>query len=348
MVVAHGAGVLMGYKFSPIVQNVEKDQKLASLVSLIVSVGLLAAKFWAFNNTGSQAIFSDAMESIVNVVAAILVIFVVAYASQPADRDHPYGHGKIEHLSAAFEGGLISFAALMIIIDAIQSLITGHQLNNLNSGLMVVAGAGFVNLALGYFLITVGKRKNSKALDASGRHVISDFWTSLGVVVGLFLVKWTGLVWLDSVAAIIVSLFLAKTGVALVRESMAGLLDEESEDALQGVVEVISQNLSTSVIQVHHLKMIRSGQFHHIDAHLVVPEYWDVKAVHTNIESFENSIIKSYKYNLELHFHLDPCRRAYCRYCNVPECPIRKESFEKRLPIDVGQLTDPEEPAEFQ
>jgi cation diffusion facilitator family transporter len=324
-----------------------KDQRNAALISLIVGTTLLILKFWAFNVTGSNSVFSDAMESIVNVFAAIVLIFVIYYSNRPADKDHPYGHGKIEYFSAAFEGGLISFAALMIIIDSVSELIKGYSIKNLDFGLVIVAVAGVINLALGYFLVRVGERRGSTALVASGKHVISDFWTSFGILLGLVVVKATGFIWLDSVMAIIVGLLLAKTGIKVVKDSIGGLMDEEDEQAIKLVAETFSKHISESVIQIHNLKMIRSGQYHHIDAHLVVPEFWDVAAVHENIDRFERRVMKDYPYNLELHFHLDPCRKVYCDFCDVKDCPIREKTFVKRLPLLMDHLTSPEEPAEL-
>lgn len=337
----------MNYKATQMPKGNIAEQKFASYISLVIGIIVLVAKFAAYRITGSNAIYSDALESIINVVTAVVLVFVIGYAVKPADRDHPYGHGKVEYFSAAFEGGLISFAALFIIIGAIQALIYGHTLQKLDTGLIIVSIAGLINLGLGIFLMRVGKKRDSKALVASGQHIISDFWTSFGIIVGLIFVKLTGLIWVDNIAAIIVGIFLAKTGFSIVKSSAAGLMDEENPEAIDLVAKTFEKHMSASVIQIHNLKMIRSGQYHHIDAHLVVPEFWDVKMVHKNIEQFERNVVKDYPYHLELHFHLDPCRRVYCKHCDVPNCPIRRYEFKHRLPLNVEQLTAPEEPDPF-
>ncbi|MGH7317983.1 MAG: cation diffusion facilitator family transporter, partial [Candidatus Rokuibacteriota bacterium] len=164
----------------------------AGAISLVVSVVLLAVKYQAYRLTGSTAILSDALESIVNVVAAVFAIGALLFAGRPADRNHPYGHGKMEFLSAAFEGGLIAFAALVIIYEVIQGLIHGVDLRALDVGLAIVLGAGLVNLALGVYLVRAGRRYDSLALAADGRHVLADSYTSAGIVVGLLLVRLTG------------------------------------------------------------------------------------------------------------------------------------------------------------
>jgi cation diffusion facilitator family transporter len=322
-------------------------RRRASYVSLVVGVLLLGVKFWGYRLTGSQAVFSDAMESIVNVVAAGLAILVVAVAFKPADAEHPYGHGKVEFFSAAFEGGLIAFASVLICIEAVQALVRGASVHEPGIGALIVICAGFVNAGLGFYLKHVGRTHQSAALIASGEHVLSDFWTSAGVVVGLLLVQATEVKWLDPALALVVGLLLGFTGIKLVRRSIGGLLDEEDRDSLMNLLEIISKQPSQGIIQVHHCRVIRSGNYHHIDAHAVVPEFWDVAVAHERTEEFEAQIIRNYPYNGELHLHVDPCRRAYCRYCDVADCPIRVASFEMRRPVSIEELTYPEEPHEF-
>lgn len=321
--------------------------RFATYVSIVVSVVLLVAKFWAYRITGSQAVFSDAMESIVNVVAAGLAVLVVWIARKPADRDHPYGHGKIEFFSAAFEGGLIAFASILICAEAVQALIRGQALTAPLVGLVVTVAAGLANAALGFFLLRVGRKHKSAALEASGHHVLSDFWTSVGVAAGLVLVPMTGLEWIDPAVALLMGLLLARTGFGLVRRSVGGLLDEEDREILGHLLKSIGRERPTGIIQLHHVRVIRSGHFHHIDAHAVVPEFWDVSEAHEKTEQFEAKLIADYPYPGELHLHVDPCRRAYCRNCDVADCPIRQHAFEHLRQLSIEELTNPEEPAPF-
>ncbi len=319
----------------------------AAILSLVIGVVLLIVKVWAYRMTRSQAVFSDAMESIVNVIAAGFAIFVVIFAAKPADKDHPYGHGKIEFFSAAFEGGLITFAALMICFEALRAMVNGRELHELNIGVAVVMGAGVVNLLLGLYLLRSGKRARSPALVASGHHVISDFWTSAGVAIGLGLVWLTGIMWLDPLIAFIAGVLLARTGVRLARGSVSGLLDEEDREILNTLLNIVSKVLRPGIIQIHHCRVIRSGNYHHIDAHVVVPEFWDVLKAHNETESFERKVIDSYPNEGELHFHVDPCRRAYCRVCEVEQCPVRQHPFETRRQWTIDEMTNPTEPKQF-
>ncbi len=325
--------------------NSQRDLRLrltAGVVSLVVGSGLLVAKYMAYALTGSTAILSDAMESIVNVVAAAFAIGGLLFAGRPADRSHPYGHGKIEFFSAAFEGGLIAFAAVMIVYQAGVSLLHGVEVRQLDLGLTITAAAGVANLALGGFLVRTGRHANSLTLVADGQHVLSDFWTSLGVVVGLLLVRMTGVLWLDPLVAAIVGVNLAWTGLRLVRHAAGGLLDEEDTELLHKLLKALNASVVPGIIRVHNLRAIRSGRFSHIDAHLVVPEFWSVEAAHDAADAFEHQVIESCGIQGEIVFHTDPCRRLYCARCDIPACPIRVEPFKSRPALTVEEIVQPD------
>jgi cation diffusion facilitator family transporter len=314
----------------------------AGAVSLVVGSGLLVAKYTAYALTGSTAILSDAMESIVNVVAAVFALGGLLFAGRPADRSHPYGHGKIEFFSAAFEGGLIAFAAVMIVYQAGVSLLHGVEVRQLDLGLTITGAAGVANLALGGFLVRTGRRASSLTLVADGQHVLSDFWTSLGVVVGLLLVRMTGVLWLDPLVAAIVGINLAWTGLRLVRHAAGGLLDEEDTALLQKLLVALNASLVPGIIRVHNLRAIRAGRFSHIDAHLVVPEFWSVESAHDAADAFERQVIKACGIEGEIVFHTDPCRRLYCARCDIPACPIRVEPFQSRPALTVEEIVQPD------
>ena len=316
----------------------------AGLISLVVSALLLGAKYAAYRLTGSTAILSDALESIVNVVAAVFALGGLVFAGRPADRNHPYGHGKIEFFSAAFEGGLIAFAAVLIIYEVAQSLIRGVEVRQLEAGLGIVLVAGVVNLLLGKFLVRTGRRHSSLTLIADGQHVLSDFWTSIGIVAGLILVRVTGLAWLDPVVAALVALNLMWTGVRLVRHAAGGLLDEEDTALLGRLLEVLQQHVGQGVIRIHHLRAIRAGRFHHVDAHLVVPEFWSVDRAHELAESLAARVIKELGVEGELAFHTDPCHRIYCAMCDLDDCPVRRQPFRGRSSLTLEEAVQPDMP----
>ena len=322
----------------------QRLRRRAGLVSLVVALVLLFAKFQAYRITGSTAVLSDALESIVNVVASIFALGGLLFAGAPADRNHPYGHGKIEFVAAAFEGGLIVFAALLIVWEACQAMVTGVEVKDLDVGLWITVGAGVANALLGWFLISVGRRTRSLTLVADGQHVLADFWTSVGVVTGLGLVAYTGVEWFDPVAAIVVALYLLWTGGRLLRTAAGGLLDEEDAELVDRLVAELGTHLGQGVIRVHHLRAIRAGRFHHVSAHLVVPEFWTVERSHTLSERLAQQVMTKLGVEGELVFHTDPCHRAYCRMCDVEPCAVRAAEFVERPPLRVEEAVRPDPP----
>jgi len=313
----------------------------AGLLSLAVAVVLLAAKYEAWVLTGSTAVLSDALESIVNVVAAMFAIGGLLYAGIPADRNHPYGHGKIEFIAAAFEGGMIAFAALAIIWEAVPALVEGPDLHQLDVGLLIVTAAGLCNGALGMLLVRVGRRHESVLLVADGKHVLSDFWTSVGIVVGLGLVHLTGFLWLDPAVAIAVALVLLATGWRLVRSAAGGLLDEVDPELVARFVQVFAPHLGQGVIRVHHLRAIRAGRAAHFSAHLVVPEFWTVDHAHELTEELAQRVQRELGEG-EITFHTDPCHRAYCAMCDVEACSVRVQPFGGRPPLSAEEAMRPD------
>ena len=322
----------------------DRVRRWAIALSLLISLALLAVKFQAYRLTGSTAILSDALESIVNVVAAIFALGALVFAGRPADRNHPYGHGKMEFLSAAFEGGLIAFAAVLIVYEVVQALLYGVSLRALDTGVAVVLGAGLVNLALGVYLVRTGRRYDSITLVADGRHVMADFYTSAGIVVGLLLVRVTGFGWLDPLVAAVVALNLLWTGLRLVRQAAAGLLDEEDPALLGRLVDALQPHLGEGVIRVHHLRAIRAGRVHHVDAHLVVPEFWSVERSHELAEQLGERVMKDLGVEGEMTLHTDPCHRIYCRMCDLEDCPIRRDLVLGRPPLTLDEAVQPDMP----
>lgn len=316
-------------------------------LSLVVGVLLLGVKFLAYEITNSQAILSDALESIVNVLGALVALVTINFASKPADKDHPYGHGKAEYFSVAFEGGFIAFAAILIFYEAIYALVTKSQVHNLDVAIYFIAFAGAVNGLLGFYLKRTGKKLNSMALSGSGDHLIADAATSVALILGLAFVKLTNAYWIDPVLALIFGAFLAKAGFSLVKKSMSGLMDAEDIGVITKLGKIFAKKIFPGIIRIHYTRVIRSGRYHHIDAHIVVPEFWDISKAHDEVSRFEKLVFDDYPNEGELHFHLDPCRRVYCEVCDLSDCPIRQKPFKKRLSFTLEELTNPEEPEAF-
>lgn len=310
----------------------------AAWFSLLTSFVVFSLKAFAYYRTHSTAVLSDALETIVNIIAAIVALVVIKYVSQPADEDHPYGHGKVEYFSAAFEGGLIFFAALVILIEGVKALISGSLASDLQEGLIYVGAASLCNLILGLYLRKIAHEQKSETLAASSAHVISDVVTTGAVLVGLGLVMLTGWTWLDPVMAIVVALHLGWESWQIVRRSFAGLIDEIDISSLDPLVESLSKNKQIGIINIHNLKVIRAGSFHHVDAHLVVPEFWDVGRVHELSNQYEHLVVKDYPFDGEIAFHVDPCHSKYCDICELADCPFRKEKYQSAVEFKVKDL----------
>jgi len=295
-----------------------------AVLSITAGIVVLGLKYLSYLLSGSVALKSDAIESVVNVVAAVFALGAVVFAGKPADKDHPYGHGKIEHFSAAFEGGLISLAAAFILFEAAKGLVHGVELKDLGRGLLVNLLAGCLNGLLGWFLLTQGRKTRSRALEADGHHILSDFWTTMGIVAGLLAVKLTGIKWLDPVMAMVVGLLLARTGFRLVKESSQALLDMEDPGVLDKVLASMNRVRPWDIITLHELRTFRSGRYTHVDVHMVVPEYYPVRQAHDLCEEFGKRTLEEAGIEGEVHTHVDPCGRLYCDRCPAEACAIRQ------------------------
>ncbi|WP_291271073.1 cation diffusion facilitator family transporter [Geothrix sp.] len=301
----------------------QRSRVRIALLSIGAGICVLGLKYLSFLLSGSVALKSDAIESVVNVVAAVFALGAVIFAGKPADKEHPYGHGKIEHFSAAFEGGLISLAAVLIIFEAAKGFFYGVELKDLGLGLMVNLVAGAINGLLGWFLLRQGRKTRSKALEADGHHILSDFWTTVGIATGLLAVKLTGLKWLDPAMAMLVGLLLARTGFRLVKESSQALLDMEDPDVLGKVLAAMNRVRTWDIIAVHEMRTFRSGRFTHVDVHIVVPEFYPVRQAHDLCEAFAKKSLEEGGVEGEVHTHVDPCGRLYCERCPAEGCTIR-------------------------
>jgi cation diffusion facilitator family transporter len=316
----------------------------AALLSLVVATLMLGAKYQAYRMTGSTAVLSDALESIVNVLAAVFSLGGLDFAGSPADRKHTYRHWTFEYFKAAFEGGLIAFASILIVYEAVRSLLAGPDVRQIGVGLLIVLGSALVNLALGLKLVSTCRRYVSLPLIADCQHVLADVWTSAGIIVGLGLVHLTGRAWLDPVVALLVALWLMATGFRLVRHAAGGLLDEEDPLLLKQVLGALQKYVGGGVIRVHHLRAIRSGRFQHVEAHLVVPEFWSVERAHDLSEDVATRVMRDLGAEGEMVFHTDPCHRIYCPTCDLEDCPIRREPFIKQTPLTLEEAVQPDMP----
>ena len=273
-------------------EDVPKDLRgIAMGASLSVAVLMLFGKMGAYFITGSTAILSDAAESVVHIAATGFAGFSLWYAHRPADKEHPYGHGKMAYFSAGFEGALILWAAIYIIYEAVRALIVGHELQQLTWGIAITGGLALVNLALGLFLIAVGKKQNALILVANGKHVLTDMWTSAAVVVGVTVVYFTNILWIDPVVAIAAALNILFSGGGLMYRSFTGLLDRAVPSHTDEIVSILQQGVDEGIIGgFHQLRHRQSNDYVWIEVHMLMPNDMPVRQAHDRVTQIEHRI----------------------------------------------------------
>ncbi|EFK06097.1 cation diffusion facilitator family transporter [delta proteobacterium NaphS2] len=286
---------------------------------------LMAAKFYAFHLTGSSAVFSDALESIINVVASAFAFASIVLAAKPPDKSHPYGHGKVEYFSAGFEGALIIIAAVGIFKTGWDHFIRPQSLPNLAEGLYILLGAGLINLILGLVLVRAGKKTESLALRADGKHILTDVITSAGVLAALLLVHLTGLYWLDGAVACMVGFSILYTGISLVKESYAGLMDKAEPALLKEISALLKKHRKNIWAGIHELKAFRSGNFINVSLHLILPRDFTLEEAHRESEVVEMVIRDHFKGRASVLVHTDPCADPDCPACRRHTCELRKK-----------------------
>lgn len=302
-------------------------QRLQAIsLSFLVGAALMAAKFYAYELTGSTAILSDALESIINVIASGFALGSIILAAKPPDFDHPYGHGKIEYFSAGFEGALIILAAGGIFHAAWKQFTRPRPrpLPDLDLGLWILLGVGIVNLILGWFLVRTGRSTRSLALVADGKHVLTDVCTSAGVLLGLVAVRFSGWIWLDGAMAVLVGCQILFSGSRLVMESYSGLMDASDPNLLDEISELLSSNRKPLWIDVHRLRAWRSGSQVHVDFHLILPATLSLGKAHREITELEAIFLNHFHGAAEVLIHVDPCSDPDCPICSLQSCDDRR------------------------
>ncbi|WEK69074.1 MAG: cation diffusion facilitator family transporter [Candidatus Chryseobacterium colombiense] len=302
-------------------------QKLIAAFGIILFIG----KIIAWKLTKSDAVFSDAMESIVNIISAFMGLYSLYLAAKPKDEDHPYGHGKVEFVTSGIEGALIAIAGVIIIYEGVNSLIVGKVLNKLDWGIFIIAATAIINYLLGYISIKKGKRENSLVLISSGKHLQSDTITTLGVVVSLIVVYFTKIYWIDSVVALIFGAYIIVVGYKIVRKSLSGIMDEQDPDLLNQIIAILEENRRIEWIDVHNMKIQQFGSSLHMDAHITLPWYYSLREAHSEMEKVIILLAQNTNRSVEFNFHMDDCKPISCSICQIKDCPVREKDFIKRV-----------------
>jgi len=297
----------------------------------IASAILLTAKFTAYYLTHSVSILTDALESIVNVVAGFIGLYSLYLSAKPKDIDHPYGHGKAEFLSAAVEGTLILSAGVLIVYSGARNLAYPVVLHNLDVGIYLVAGSGMINWLLGAVSLRQGKKNNSLALVASGKHLQTDTYSSAAIIVGLVLINYTHYLWIDGAIAIAFGLFIIYTGYKILRTALAGIMDKADMELLDKMVDLLNKNRKQNWIDLHNLRVIKYGTVLHLDCHMTVPWYLNVHQAHDEIDELAKLIRNNFGETLELFVHSDGCLYFQCHICKKEDCPVRQHPFKEQV-----------------
>ena len=235
----------------------------------------MLVKFFAYFITSSNAILTDAAESIVNVLASAFAFYSIYLSSQPRDINHPYGHGKVEFFAVFVEGSLISMAGILILFKSVYAIFYPHAITNISEGALIIGATGLINLLLGLYLINSGKKLNSITLQADGKHLLTDAVSSAGLVAGLILISFTGIYVLDSLLSMALGCYVCYSGYRLVRKSVGGLMDESDLTKVEAIIAVLQANRQSSWIDVHNLRTQQYGSDLHIDCHITLPYYFD-------------------------------------------------------------------------
>lgn len=292
----------------------------AAILAIVTGLVLLALKFCAYFITGSTAVYSDAMETIVNVLASVVAFWSLFVAHQPPDEDHPYGHGKIEFMSAAFEGGMILIAAALIVVQAIDQILhRDFKIEKLDVGLLLVVVATLINAFVGLLLLRIGRKQNSLTLHADGVHLITDVVTSVVVLIALTIVHFTGMTWADPIFALGIAVYITISGVGLLRKAAAGLMDQQDFEDHGAIRTILNSHAKSDgptphICSYHKLRHRHTGRYHWVDFHMQVPATLTIAEAHGIASVIEYEIEKLLGEG-NATAHIEPCDNPDCRMC---------------------------------
>ncbi len=286
--------------------NQRKNLSRYIWLSIAAAVLTISLKTAAYFYTQSIGLLSDALESVINLIAAVVALLMIKIAAAPPDEDHEFGHDKAEYFASGIEGTLIFFAAGGIALTAIPRLFATQPIENIGIGLIVTLVASAVNLAVGILLIKIGKQNHSIALEADGRHLMTDVFTSIGVILGIVIVGFTGWLILDPIIALLVAVNIVWTGFQLIKRSALGLMDTASSpEVCDAIKEILDAHVEKNGIDYHALRTRQSGAKNFISVHILVPDEWTVQKGHDLTEDIEMEILKAVPEST-VFTHLEP------------------------------------------
>lgn len=321
--------------------GLEKSKRLIRIQGFVLVTGILlmVIKAFAYWLTNSNTVLTDALESVINNLAGAFALYSLYFASKPPDRNHPYGHGKIEFVSASIEAGLIMSAGIIMIGKAGYNLFNPQVIQEIDTGIYLTGGAGLVNFLLGGILIHEGKKHDSMTMEADGKHLMSDALSTVGMIIGLgILYFYPTEVWIDNSIAILFGAVITWTGIRILKKSIPGILDEADMSVLRKIVQVLNEHRTNNWIDLHNLRLIKYGSVYHLDCHITLPWYFDVKKAHHEIGEVENLIQEHFGERAEMFIHIDPCKASSCPLCPIENCDVRQKAFEGRVEWNMENM----------
>jgi len=304
------------------------NYQIQKKITIVVGV-MFVIKLTAWYLTSSVAILTDALEYTINVISSLIGLYSLSLSAKPKDYNHPYGHGKAEFLSSSIEGILMIVSSFLIMYEAINNLQHPHTISKLDYGIYLIAFTALLNYFLGYFSIKQGKKTNSLPLVATGKHLQSDTYATIAIIIGLIAIYSTHYSWIDSLVAFIFALVIIVSGYKILRSSIAGIMDEADDELLRKVVEVLENNRNENWVDLHNLRIIKYGGTLHLDCHLTVPWYFNVNEAHKEIDSLSSLVKNEFGESVELFVHTDGCLDFSCKLCSKKNCDVRKFDFDK-------------------
>jgi cation diffusion facilitator family transporter len=316
----------------------KENYQIQKKITIVVGV-MFVIKLTAWYITSSVAILTDALEYTINVISSLIGLYSLSLSAKPKDYNHPYGHGKAEFLSSSIEGILMIVSSFLIMYEAINNLQHPHTISKLDYGIYLIAFTALLNYFLGYFSIKEGKKTNSLPLVATGKHLQSDTYATIAIIIGLIAIYFTHYSWIDSLVAFIFALVIIVSGYKILRSSIAGIMDEADDELLRKVVEVLENNRNENWIDLHNLRIIKYGGTLHLDCHLTVPWYFNVNEAHKEIDSLSSLVKNEFGESVELFVHTDGCLDFSCKLCSKKACDVRKFDFDKTVHWTVENVS---------
>ena len=310
-------------------------------IVVVVGASLLIIKFLAYFITNSVAIFTDAVESIVNVVAGCIGLYALYLSAKPADKDHPFGHGRVELISATVEGSMIVVAGVLIIFEALKDISDPSvDASTLDIGLLLIIFAAAVNFIVGTMAVRIGRKNRSIALEASGKHLRTDTLSSVGIILGLSIVYLGNLlgydwVLLDPIMALLFGAFIIITGARVIKKALDGIMDKADAEILEKVVHSLNVHRSNEWIDVHNLRVIKYGSKLHVEMHLTLPFDMTIAEMEKENSRLHESIDETFGETVDLIMKPEPCKEFSCKHCNR-KCKARRSPFIEKITWNVN------------